>query len=172
MAANHTFISFCFRSYCLSLAFEKTSDKRNSSQIGNFPRVSTVDPPWEFENPQQTPMDENPKFLQAAARRFFGFSIFDSMSAKPFLMVWVPFCGQNKGASKGENPLGAGFPIGARSTLLAHTLRAKYSVLDLWRPLTLKRGCPRDRQPLYGGSRKRLSTSTFHAWWIAFFVCR
>ena len=39
---------------------------------------------------------------------------------------------------------------------MAHTLRAKYSVLDLWRPLTLKRGCPRDRQPLYGGSRKCL----------------
>ena len=64
-------------------------------------------------------MDENPKFLQAAARRFFGFSIFDGTSAKPVLMVGYPFAVKNKGVSKGENPLGAGFPIGARSTLLA-----------------------------------------------------
>ena len=105
MVADHTFISFCFRSYCLSLAFEKTSDKRNSAQIGNFPLVSTAAPPWEFANPQQTPMDENPKFLQAAARRFFGFSIFDSMSTKPFCVVWVPFCGQKYwGIQRGKSP--------------------------------------------------------------------
>ena len=129
----------------------------------------SVTPPWEFANPQQTSMDENPKFLQAAARRFFGFSIFDGTRSKPVLMVWVPFCGQKYwGIQRGKFPW-RGFPIGARSTLLAHTLRAKYSVLDLWRPLTLKRGCPGGGQTLYGGSRKRLSTSTFHAWWIASF---
>lgn len=126
-------------------------------------RVSAAATPWEFANSQQTPMDKNPKFPQATARRFFGFSIFDGTRAKPVLMVWVPFAVKNIGASKGENPLGAGFPIGARSTLLAHTLRAKYSVLDLWRPLTLKRGCPGVGQTLYGGSRKRPSTSTFNA---------
>lgn len=89
----------------------------------------SVTPPWEFANPQQTSMDENPKFLQAAARRFFGFSIFDGTRSKPVLMVWVPFCGQKYwGIQRGKFPW-RGFPIGARSTLLAHTLRAKYSVL-------------------------------------------
>ena len=102
-------------------------DRKSSNS--SPPLVSTAAPPWEFANPQQTPMDENPKFLQAAARRFFGFSIFDGTSAKPVLMVGYPFAVKNKGVSKGENPLGSGFPIGARSTLLAHTLRAKYSVL-------------------------------------------
>ena len=102
---DHTFIPICFRSDCLSFAFEKTSDKRSSAQIGNFSRVSTVAPPWEFANPQQTPMDENQKFLQDAARRFFGFSIFDSMSTKPFCVVWVPFCGQEYwGIQRGKSP--------------------------------------------------------------------
>ena len=105
MVPDHTFVSICFRSDCLLLAFEKTSDKRSSAQIGNFPLVSTVASPWEFANPQQTPMDENPKFLQAAARRFFGFSIFDGTSAKPVLMVWVPFCSQKYwGIQRGKSP--------------------------------------------------------------------
>jgi len=72
----------------------KIGDKRSSAQVGNVLRVSPAASPWEFANPQQVPMDKNPKFLQVAARRFFGFFIFDGIGAKPVFVVWVPFCGQ------------------------------------------------------------------------------
>ena len=45
------------------------------------------------------------------------------------------------GVSRGEYPLGSGFPIGASSTLLAHDFPSgKSSVLYLLLPLVLKRG--------------------------------
>ena len=41
------------------------------------------------------------------------------------VQLWVPTYTENIGVSKGENPLGSGFPIGARSTLLAHDFARK-----------------------------------------------
>ena len=41
------------------------------------------------------------------------------------LRIWVPTCAENIGVSKGEDPLGSGFPIGASSALLAHDFARK-----------------------------------------------
>ena len=47
------------------------------------------------------------------------------------------------GVSRGEYPLGSGFPIGASSIPVGTRFcSAKSSVLYLLRPLTLERGCP------------------------------
>ena len=58
------------------------------------------------------------------------------------------------GVSKGEHPFGSGFPIGARSIPVGTRFsRGKSSVLYLWRPLTLERGCHRTGQTVSRGSR-------------------
>ena len=52
-------------------------------------------------------------------------------------------CEKMMGVSKGVKSLGSGFPIGGEQHPYWHTiLLAKSSVLYLWRPLTLERGCP------------------------------
>ena len=153
----------------------KCISKQKQCQIGN-PRTHRLPPsfPPQFlhgnlQIRSKLPWTKIRNFSNPSRGDFSDFIFLTAQVPNRFWWFGYPFAVKNIGASKGENPLGAGFPIGARSTLLAHTLRAKYSVLDLWRPLTLKRGCPGGGQALYGGSRKRLSTSTFHAWWIASF---
>ena len=194
MGRNHTFISFCFRSYCLSLAFEKTSDKskrqisaikigdkkslinfgdkRNNIQIRSQRIFSTFPSSLLHGNLQirsKLPWTKIRNFSKPPQGDFSDFLFLTAWMPNRFLWFGYRFAVKNKGVSKGENPLGAGFPIGARSTLLAHTLQAKYSVLDLWRPLTLKRGVPWQDNRFTAAAEKRLSTSTSHAWWIASF---
>ena len=90
-------------------------------------------------------------FIQRFRMKSVGFLYFlrsTKLRDKVAFYSLVLFVRKINGVSRGENPLGSGFPIGARSIPVGTRFSVgKSSMLYLLRPLTLERGCPSPDRP-------------------------
>ena len=106
-------------------------------------------------------------------------SIFWGMVSICIFTVWVQFAKEIYGVSKGENPLGSGFPIGASSISVGTRFCLQslvcYTFCDRWRKKGVVPGCYRQFQ---GSAEQadfacwKLEKIGFAVGKIGLFVCR